>query len=124
MSARNGGNSRWKRQEERIAEALGTSRIVSAGARRSDIEAGPFGIEVKTMKAIPARVVAAMEQSIDACKSTGKVPVVVLNQLRIGRKPLRYVVMRFEDWQQHNAPRLEPHPSDGDAAPEMPTTEA
>lgn len=120
MSTRNGGNTRWKRQEERIAEALGTSRIVSAGARRSDIEAGQFGIEVKTMKAIPIRLRAALDQSVDACGKTGKVPVVVLNQPRAGKKALRLVVMRFEDWQQNNAPRVVPHPGVGESASEMP----
>lgn len=104
MSARNGGNSRWKRQEERIAEALGTSRILSSGARQSDMEAGQFGVEVKTMKAIPVRLRAAMDQSVGACDKTGKVPVVVLNQPRPGKKPLRLILMRFEDWQNNNAP--------------------
>ena len=103
MSARNGGNSRWRRQEERIAEALGTQRIPSAGLRKSDMEAAQFGIEVKTMKAIPVRLRAALEQSVEACEKTGKVPVVVLNQPRAGKKPLRIVVMRFEDWQKNNA---------------------
>ncbi len=107
MSTTNGGNGRWRRQEDRIAEALGTKRIVSAGLRKSDIEAAQFGIEVKTMKAIPIRLRAALEQSIDACGTTGKVPVVVLNQPRAGKKPLRFVVMRFEDWMENNAVRAE-----------------
>jgi hypothetical protein len=98
-SISNGSNRRWKHQEQRIATALGTSLIANNGARRSDVEAGQYGIEVKTMKAIPARVRSAMEQSVEACGKTGKVPVVVLNQPRIGKKPLRLVVMRFEDWQ-------------------------
>ena len=105
MSTSNGGNRRWKHQEQRIARALGTSLIANNGARRSDMEAGQYGIEVKTMKAMPARVRTAMEQSIEACEKTSKVPVVVLNQPRAGKKPLRLVVMRFEDWQLNNAPR-------------------
>lgn len=111
MSISNGGNRRWKRQEQDIARALGAARIPNAGARRSDMEAGQYGVEVKTMKAIPVRVREAMDQSVDACEKTGKVPVVVLSQPRAGRKPLRLVVMRFEDWQTNNAPRA------GDAAP-------
>ena len=103
MSSTNGGNRRWKQQEQRIAQALGTSPIASDGARRSDMEAGQYGVEVKTMKAIPVRVRAAMEQSVEACAKTGRVPVVVLNQPRAGKKPLRLVVMRFEDWQKNNA---------------------
>ncbi len=109
MSTRNGGNSRWRRQEQSIADALGASRIPSAGVRRSDMETGRFGLEVKTMKAIPARLRAAMEQSVEACARTGKVPVVVLNQPRVGRKPLRLVVMRFEDWRSNNAPQVSGH---------------
>ena len=105
MSTRNGGNGRWRRQEQSIAEALGTSRIPNAGARRSDMESRQFGVEVKTMRAIPVRLRAALEQSVEACSTTGKVPVVVLNQPRVGRKPLRLVVMRFEDWQLNNAPQ-------------------
>ena len=105
MSSTNGGNRRWKRQEQAIAEALGTSPIPSEGARRSDIEAGQYGVEVKTIKAIPARVREALEQSIEASGKTGRVPVVVLSQPRPGRKPLRVVVMRFEDWQRNNAAR-------------------
>jgi hypothetical protein len=105
LSTRNGGNSRWRRQEQSVAEALGTARIPSAGARRSDMETGQFGVEVKTMRAIPVRLRTALEQSVGACAATGKVPVVVLNQPRAGRKPLRLVVMRFEDWQQNNAPK-------------------
>jgi hypothetical protein len=103
VSTTNGGNRRWKQQEQRIASALGTSPIASDGARRSDMEAGQYGVEVKTMKAIPVRVRSAMEQSVEACAKTGRVPVVVLNQPRAGRKPLRLVVMRFEDWQKNNA---------------------
>jgi hypothetical protein len=105
VSSRNGGNRRWKRQEQSIAEALGTSRIPSAGARRSDLETGQYGVEVKTMKAIPVRVRRALEQSIEASEKTGRVPVVVLSQPRVGRKPLRVVVMRFEDWQENNLSR-------------------
>jgi hypothetical protein len=105
VSTTNGGNRRWKRQEQSIARALGTSPIASNGTRRSDMEADQFGVEVKTMKALPVRLRKAMEQSIEACEKTSKVPVVVLNQPRIGKKPLRFVVMRFEDWQLNNAPR-------------------
>ena len=107
MSSTNGGNRRWKQQEQRIARDLGASPIASNGARRSDMEAGQYGVEVKTMKAIPVRVRKAMEQSIEACAKTGRVPVVVLNQPRVGKRALRLVVMRFEDWQKNNAPQSE-----------------
>ncbi|MEX2159386.1 MAG: hypothetical protein WEB04_08290 [Dehalococcoidia bacterium] len=105
MSTRNGGNSRWKRQEQSIADALSTSLVPNNGVRRSDMEARQYGVEVKTMKAIPVRVRKAMEQSVEACEKVNKVAVVVLSQPRIGRKPLRLVVMRLEDWQMNNAPR-------------------
>jgi hypothetical protein len=109
VSIRNGGNRRWKQQEQGIAEALGTSPMPSAGARRSDMESGQYGVEVKTMKAIPVRVRNALEQSIEAAESAGKVPVVVLSQPRVGKKPLRIVVMRFDDWKKNNAPRVDAH---------------
>jgi len=109
VSTSNGGNRRWKQQEQAIAAELGTAPIPSAGARRSDLEAGQYGVEVKTMKAIPVRVRAALEQSIDAAESVGKVPVVVLSQPRAGKKPLRIVVMRFDDWKRNNAPRVDAH---------------
>jgi hypothetical protein len=105
MSSTNGGNRRWKKHEQGIADALGTSLTANVGVRRSDLEADQYGVEVKTMKAIPVRVRKALEQSVEACEKTNKVPVVVLNEPRVGRKPLRLVVMRFEDWQANNAPR-------------------
>ena len=105
MSIRNGGNRRWKHQEQRIADALGTSLIANIGVRHSDMEVGQYGVEVKTMKALPVRVRKAMAQCVEACQKTSKVPVVVLNEPRVGKKPLRLVVMRFEDWQMNNAPR-------------------
>ena len=105
MSTRNGGNRRWKHQEQGIADALATPLIPNAGVRRSDMETGQFGVEVKTMRAIPVRVRKALEQSVEACAKTSKVAVVVLNQPRAGKKPLRLVVMRLEDWQMNNAPR-------------------
>ena len=105
MSSTNGGNRRWKKHEQGIADALGTSLTANDGVRRSDLESDQYGVEVKTMKAIPLRVRQALEQSVEACEKTSKVPVVVLNEPRIGRKPLRLVVMRFEDWQANNAAR-------------------
>ena len=69
------------------------------------METGQFGIEVKTMRTIPVSLRMALEQSVEACARTGMVPVVVLNQPRVGRKPLRLVVMRFDDWQVNNAPQ-------------------
>lgn len=104
MSIRNGGNGRWKRQEQSIAHALGASLIFNNGVRRSDMEVAQYGVEVKTMKAIPAGVCKAVAQSVEACEKTNKVPVVVLSQPRVGKKPLRLVVMRFEDWQTNNGP--------------------
>jgi hypothetical protein len=103
-SQTNGGNRRWKHQEQRIASALGTSLVANTGVRHSDMEADQYGVEVKTMKVIPVRVRKAMEQSIEACEKMSKIPIVVLNQPRVGKKPLRLVVMRFEDWQMNNAP--------------------
>ncbi len=105
MSSTNGGNRRWKKHEQSIADALSTALTANAGVRRSDLEAEQYGIEVKTMKAIPVRVRKALEQSVEACEKSSKVPVVVLNEPRVGKKPLRLVVMRFEDWQANNAPR-------------------
>jgi hypothetical protein len=105
VSTSTGGNRRRKHQEQRIARALGTSLVANNGARGSDMEARQYGVEVKAMQAVPARVRKAMEQSVEACETTSMVPVVVLNQPRIGKKPLRLVVMRFEDWQMNNAPR-------------------
>ena len=105
VSTRNGGNRRWKQQEQRIADALATSHSPNSGVRRSDMESGQYGVEVKTMRSIPVRVRKAVEQSVAACAKSRKVPVVVLNQPRVGKQPLRFVVMRFEDWQANNAPR-------------------
>ena len=92
-------------KKQTIADTLGVSLNRNIGVRRSDMEADQYGVEVKTMKAIPVRVRKAMEQSVEACEKTSKVPVVVLSQPRTGKRPLRLVVMRFEDWKMNNAPR-------------------
>jgi hypothetical protein len=105
VSTRNGGNGRWRRQERSTAGELGVSLIRNTGVRRSDMDAYQYGVEVKTVKTIPVRIRRALDQSVAACGKTNKVAVVVLSQPRTGKRPLRLVVMRFEDWKTNNAPR-------------------
>jgi len=87
----------WKQHERAVAKALGVRRNPNTGEHRSDIDAGPFVIEHKKRKRIPALIVAAMEQAVRAAGDT-KTPLVILSEARRGVKAKRFVVLRFEDW--------------------------
>jgi hypothetical protein len=44
----------WKRQERQVAAMLGTTRNPNNGRPQADIDAGPFAVEHKARKALPA----------------------------------------------------------------------
>ena len=94
------GTGRWKRHEREIAEALGSHRNPNTGEHRSDINAGPFAVEVKTRKVIPKWLSAAMSQSVLAAQlnNKGETPIVVLSVPRVGSGTERLVVMKFSDF--------------------------
>jgi hypothetical protein len=90
--------TRWKRQEREIAKALGGRRNPNTGEWRSDINVPGFAVEVKTRRTLPAWLVAAVAQSVRAAEED-ETPIVVLSAVSQGRKADRYVVMRFQDFE-------------------------
>lgn len=90
---------RSKRQETEVAHRLGIpARNPTDGSRHPDVDAGPFAIEVKTRRALPKLVTDSMAQCCRAARP-GQTPIVVLTEVSQGRQAARYVVMRFEDFQ-------------------------
>lgn len=99
-------SDRWKRHEREIAKALGAKRNPNSGEHRTDIDAGPFAVEVKTRKSLPVLIIKAMAQ-VKAAARDGQTPIVVLSEGVQGRKGRRYVVMEFSDFVDWHG-RLEP----------------
>ena len=90
------GDKPWKRAERQVAAALGTTRNPNNGRRQADIDAGPFAVEHKTRKTIPAWLTSALRQA--SASADGRTPIVVLTHVRQGVKAKRYVVLDFSDW--------------------------
>lgn len=88
---------RWKRHEREVAEALGSKRNPCNGQHHTDVDAGPFAVEVKTRKSLPVLVTSALEQCTISC-AEGQTPVVVLREARQGVKTTSIVCMWFEDF--------------------------
>lgn len=86
--------ARWKRQEREIAAALGGARLPNAGVGQCDVRAGGWAVQVKTTKALPLWLTAAVDQ---AARDAGEddVPAVVLSEVRQGVKARRLVVLDF-----------------------------
>ncbi len=87
----------WKRQERRVATMLGSHRNPNNGESRTDIDAGPFGIEHKMRRKLPAWLTDAMGQAARA-SSGEQTPLVILTAVSRGRKAERYVLWRFCDF--------------------------
>ena len=91
---------RWKNHELETAKALGTTRNPSNGRRQNDIDAGPFAIEHKSTLRPMAFIRNAMHQAIEGAikHATNQTPIVVIYSGK-GHERERYVVMRFEDFE-------------------------
>ena len=87
----------WKATEREIARALGARRNPNTGEFRADINAGPWCIESKKRKTLPAWLTGAMRQAVRAAVE-GETPLVVLTEVSRGRKAERLVLMRWDDW--------------------------
>jgi hypothetical protein len=85
-----------KRVELEIAHALGTQRNKSDGTSHTDIYTDEFAVEVKARKSLPAWIESAMQQAVD--DPSGLLPAVVLVESRVGQKPQKYALIRFEDF--------------------------
>jgi len=86
----------WKRQERQVAARLGAHRNPNNGKRQADIHAGPFSVEHKARKSLPAWLTSALRQA--EAGAEGKTPIVVLTEVRQGVKARRYVLLDFTDW--------------------------
>jgi hypothetical protein len=88
---------RWKRQERAIALQLRSTRIPNSGAGQPDIRAAGWAIQVKTRRALPAWLWAAVDQAArDA--GEGEQPAVVLAEVSQGKRARRLVVLDFDAW--------------------------
>ena len=86
----------WKCQERQVAAALGSRRNPNNGEHRTDIDAGPFAVEHKARKSLPAWLTGALRQARTG--ADGRTPIVVLTEVRQGVKARRYVLLDFADW--------------------------
>lgn len=86
----------WKAQERQVAAMLGSRRNPNNGESRTDIDAGPFAIEHKARKSLPAWLTGALRQATAA--ADGRTPIVILSEVRQGVKARRYVLLALDDW--------------------------
>jgi|SRR5579884_976110 len=92
-------DTRWKRAEREIAQALGGQRLPNNGTGQPDVLTATYAVQVKTTKQLPAWLVAAVEQ---ARRDAGpdRLPLVVLNEVSQGRRARRLAVLDFDVWRQ------------------------
>jgi len=93
----------WKAQERQVAELLASRRNPNSGEYRTDIDAGPFAVEHKARKTLPAWFTAAVAQAARGA-TEGKTPLVIVSEVRQGRKAQRYVIWRMEDFLAWHGP--------------------
>lgn len=89
-----------KRVEREVAKMLGTNRNPADGHSHTDIHAGRYAVEVKARKALPKLLHTAMAQAEDDLKDGRDTPIVVFVESKIGALPIRYVLMRFDDFRE------------------------
>ncbi len=100
---------RWKRAERDIAALLGGVRLPNIGRGQPDVRAPGLAGQVKTMKALPLWLVAAVDQS-ERDADAGELPIVVLNEVRQGVRARRLLVVDLATllaWQTCAADYLE-----------------
>ena len=95
---------RWKRHEQQIAERFGATRNPCNGKHHTDVDAGPFAIEVKTRMRLPSWLTDAVAQIVRAAGD--RTPLVILVESRQGVKTKRFVLMRMEDWEEWHGKSL------------------
>ena len=90
----------WKRQERQVAAMMGSHRNPNTGEHRADINAGPFVVEHKARKSLPAWLTKALSQATGAARDGGKgeTPTVILSEVKRGVKAKRYVLLSLENW--------------------------
>lgn len=94
--------SRWKRHERAVAELLGGVRLPNNGAGQPDVIAGRLAVQVKTRRAVPAWLWAAIDQA-ERDAAAGQLPAVVLCEATQGRKTRRLLVIDLEHLGEQDA---------------------
>lgn len=88
------GDTRWKKGERDVAAALGGVRLPNNGHGQPDVLADQLAVEVKTRKALPGWLLAAVDQSARNA-APGQVPVVVLIEVSRGKRARRLAVLEL-----------------------------
>ncbi len=88
-------DQRWKRHEREIAALLGGVRLPNNGRGQPDVTASNLAVQVKTTKALPAWLIAAVDQ-VTRDVGAGQLPAVVLSEVRQGRKARRLVLFDLD----------------------------
>lgn len=86
--------------ELETAHLLGTNRNPADGHTHTDIYLGRYAIEVKARKALPKLLHTAMQQAVEDLKGERDTPVVVLVESKVGYAPIRYALLRFDDFRK------------------------
>ena len=100
--------TRWKRHERTTARLLGTERLPNSGGGQADCIAGPFAVEHKLRKELPAWRWAALDQARRNARE-GQMPLVVLAEATSGRRTRHVVVLDFGDWLDLHGPAAALH---------------
>ena len=89
----------WKATERAVARALGGERLGPTGLAQPDVVAGPFSVECKHRKTLPAWLLGAMRQA-ETNAAPGSLALVVLHE-SARRHENDLVVLRlgaFREW--------------------------
>jgi len=89
----------WQRHEQAVAAALGTTRTGAGAQSRdggADVVTEWLAIECKSWRALPARVVAALEQA-ERAAGDGQLAIAVIHQVG-GRRADDLVILRWSDF--------------------------
>lgn len=86
----------WKAAERAIAKALGGRRVGPTGDSTADVVTPWLSVEVKERKRLPAWLLEAMQQAVDAVQGD-LLPIVVWHQLG-ARHDDDLVVLRLADF--------------------------
>lgn len=81
---------------------MGTERNPNTGLPCADADTDLFAMQIKTRLSLPGWLWAAVDQARG--DAGGKVPIVVLSEVRPGVKARRLVVVEWGDWLDLHGP--------------------
>ena len=91
----------WKRDERRVAELLGGTRVpINGRGHQSDVQHSMFSVEVKHTERRWSLLDEAMEQAEQAARIEGKIPMVVIHYSDTQTSRSAYVVVRMPGFQK------------------------